>query len=95
MLSSTSKRHRRIERRCISAVVEALHSGQISVRSADSFLRLSPPEQAAELERRLNETAERERKHQLVAAEIRQYLDTHPAKVDLLELGRQIRAAIA
>lgn len=92
--NSQLKRRRRIERRCIAPVVEALHRGELSARSADIFLRLSPANQAAELERRITETRERERRHQLVAAEIRQYLDTH-SKIDLLELNRRLKAAIA
>jgi hypothetical protein len=93
-ISSTVKRARRLERRCIPAVVEALYAGQISPRSADVFLRLDPRAQAAELERRLSETREREQRHAVVAQTIRAYLDSG-VKVDLLELSQKIRAAIA
>jgi hypothetical protein len=91
--AATTKRQRRIERRCIAPVVEALHAGQISPRSADVFLRLTPEEQKVELERRLAEIAERERRHAIVARTIREYLDT-TSKVDLQELNERIRLAI-
>ena len=80
--SSVTKRQRRIEKRCIGPVVAALHAGQISSRSADAFLRLTPEKQKVELERRLSEIAEREQKHATVARTIREYLDT-TSKVDL------------
>jgi hypothetical protein len=93
--SSVTRRSRRIERRCIPAVVEAFHSGQISSRSADIFLRLSPAEQQVELTRRLNQAHEREERHRLVAEAIRGYLDTRNGRrVDLLELGKIIRETL-
>jgi hypothetical protein len=93
---STTKRVRRIEKRCIAAVVAALHAGQISPRSADAFLRLNPKEQALELERRLSEARERETRHRLVAKAIRMYLDElGERKVDLTELGKIIRETLA
>ena len=96
MLTSTTRRARRIERRCIKPVIEALHAGQISPRSADAFLRLNPGEQAAELERRLSEARTRERRHQVVAGLIREYLDgLGNRKVHLIELSRIIKEALA
>jgi hypothetical protein len=96
VVTSQVKRQRRIEGRCIAPVVAALHAGRISARSADDFLRLTPQKQAMELERRLSETAERERRHRLVADAIRAYLDgLGGRKVDLLELGKIIREALA
>jgi hypothetical protein len=92
--TATIKRQRRIEKRCIGPVVAALHAGQISPRSADVFLRLTPEKQKVELERRLAEIAERERKHATVAQTIRQYLDT-TSKVDLQELNERIREALS
>jgi hypothetical protein len=86
MLTSQAKRRRRIERRSIAPVVAALHSGQISPRAADVFLRLTPKKQAVELERRLSEANERERKNRLVADAIR----TWRSAVDLVELGHRI-----
>jgi hypothetical protein len=94
--SSVTRRSRRIERRCIPAVVEAFHSGQISSRSADIFLRLSPAEQQVELTRRLNQAHEREERHRLVAQTIRGYLNSlNGQPVDLIELGEKIKEALA
>jgi hypothetical protein len=94
-MTSAALRAQRIERRCIPAVREALHAGQISARSADAFLRLTPRKQATELARRLSETAERERRHRLVARTIRGYLDgLNGGRVDLHQLGGIIRSAL-
>jgi hypothetical protein len=91
----TTKRQRRIERRCIAPVVEALHAGQISPRSADVFLRLTPEKQKVELECRLAEIAECERQHAITARTIREYLDgLGGRKVDLVALNQRIREAI-
>jgi hypothetical protein len=96
VLTSQIKRQRRIERRCIAQVVAALHAGQISARSADDFLQLTPDQQAAELGRRLSEAHEREARHRLVADAIRGYLDgLGGRKVDLIELGKILRKALA
>lgn len=90
------KRLSRIRRRAIPAVRQAYENGDISARMADTLLYLSPAKQAAELQRRLTETAERERKHRLVAEAIRKYLDElGTRKVDLLELAKAIREALA
>jgi hypothetical protein len=70
-----TKRISRIRRRAIPAVAEAYERGDISARRADTLLYLPAGEQAAELERRLAEAHERERKHRLVAEAIRGYLD--------------------
>ena len=94
--SSAARRARRIETRCIPAVIEALHAGQISSRSADIFLRLAPDEQAQELNRRLALAHERETRHRLVASAIRGYLDgLNGRRVDLNELAQRIREALA
>lgn len=94
--TATTKRQRRIERRCIAPVIEALHSGQISARSADTFLRLSPDQQTVELRRRLAEAHERETRHRLVAEAIRTYLDTlNGRQVDLHQLSGIIRQALS
>lgn len=93
---SVTRRARRIERRCIPVVVEAFHSGQISARSADVFLSLPQAEQAVELERRLALAHERETRHQTVANVIKLYLDgLGNQKVDLIELGKIIKKALA
>jgi hypothetical protein len=94
--NSALKRSRRIEARCIRSVAQALREGRISPRSADDFLRLSPDQQAVELERRLSEAQERERKHQLVARAIGTYLDNLDGRqVDLHQLGGIIRQALS
>lgn len=94
--SSATRRARRIERRCIPAVAVALHAGQISPRSADAFLRLTPAEQQGELTRRLSEAHERETQHRLVAEAIRGYLDgLNGRQVDLHQLSGIIRQALS
>ena len=90
-----TKRSRRIEKRCIAPVIEALHSGQISPRSADMFLRLTPAEQAQELGRRLALAHEREARNRTVANVIKLYLDhLGDQKVDLIELSKLIKEAM-
>jgi hypothetical protein len=95
-LSSTTKakRIRRIERRAIPELVEAMRNGRISVRMADTLLLLPAEAQLAQLQRRLNEAAQRECKSQLAARTIRQYLNGHQ-KVDLEALRSLIQAALA
>ena len=93
---SATRRARRIERRCIPAVTAALRAGQISSRSADAFLRLTPAEQQAELVRRLSAAHEREEKNRVVAGVIRQYLDhIGKRKVDLIELSKLIKNVLS
>lgn len=95
-MATTTKRHRRIERRAIPAVREAYERGDISARRADILLYLPADQQAAELERRFAEIAEREQKHATVARTIREYLDgLGERKVDLVELGNIIKEALA
>jgi hypothetical protein len=64
------------------------------MRLADELLYLPRARQRAELQRRLKSIEDRERISAQVARELRQYLDTHP-KVDLLELDRRLKAAVA
>ena len=92
--TTQQKRARRVERRAIPEVVEAVRSGKLSVRLADQLLYLPKAQQKSELDRRLTEIAERERKHAIVARTIREYLDT-TLKVDLQELNERIRKALA
>jgi hypothetical protein len=89
-----TKRISRIRRRAIPAVREAYERGDISAKRADILLYLPADQQAAELERRLAEIAEREQKHAIVARTIREYLDT-VSKVDLQELNQRIREALS
>ena len=95
-MSSTTKakRSRRIERRAIPEIVEAMRSGQISVRMADTLLCLPPEQQRAELERRLRLAQEREQKSKAAASVIRNYLDAH-AQIDLEALRLLIRTALS
>jgi hypothetical protein len=92
--TTQEKRARRVERRAIPEIVEAVRVGKLSLRLADQMLYLPRARQRAELQRRLKAIEDRERISARVAAEIRQYLDTHP-KVDLLELNQRLKAAIA
>jgi hypothetical protein len=95
-LSSTTKakRIRRIERRAIPELVEAMRNGRISVRTADTLLYLPPDQQTTELQRRLRLARERERKSNAIAGVIRGYLDAHK-EVDLEALRSLIQAALA
>src|SRR5207249_3512857 len=94
--TTKEKRARRVERRAIPEVLAAVHAGKLSLRLADELLYLPRARQRAELRRRMKSIEDRERISARVALEIREYLDTHPPnKIDLLELGCQIRAAIA
>jgi hypothetical protein len=94
-LSSTTKakRIRRIERRAIPELVEAMRNGQISVRMADTLLYLPPQEQLAFLERRLQAAQQREQKSKAIASVIRSYLDAHK-EVDLETLCSLMREAL-
>ncbi|PYK18092.1 MAG: hypothetical protein DME55_07685 [Verrucomicrobia bacterium] len=77
------------------AVREAYEKGLISAKRADLLLYLSADEQAKELATILADRETRERTAHLAAETINAYLASHSDKVDLLELGRQIRAVIA
>jgi hypothetical protein len=89
------KRISRIKRRAIPEVAQAFQEGKISAKRADLLLYLKPTEQKAELEPRLSEAHERERKHRLVAEAIRGYLDgLDGRRVDLIELAKAIRDAL-
>ena len=93
---STTKRHRRIERRASAEVLEAYRAGRITARRADILLYLPADQQVAELERRLSEVHEREARHAVVSATIKRYLDElGDQRVDLIELGKIIREALA
>jgi hypothetical protein len=91
-----TKRISRIRRRASPEVREAYENGLISAKRADLLLYKSHSEQAAELERRFAEIAEREQKHATVARTIREYLDGLGAerKVDLIELSKLIKEAM-
>jgi hypothetical protein len=95
-MSSTTKdkRIRRIERRAIPELIEAMRCGRASVRMADTLLYLSPEQQRAELERRLTAAHRREQKSKAIAGVIRTYLDGH-RQVDLETLRSLIQAALA
>jgi hypothetical protein len=94
-LSSTTKakRIRRIERRAIPELVEAMRNGQISVRMADTLLYLPPQEQLSFLERRFQAAQQREQKSKAIASVIRSYLDAHK-EVDLEALCSLMREAL-
>jgi hypothetical protein len=86
----------RIRRRAIPAVLDAFERGEISAKRADLLLHMNPREQALELERRLSQAHEREVRHRAVAGAIKRYLDDlGNQKVDLIELGKIIRQALA
>jgi len=88
------KRISRISRRAIPSVREAYENGLISARKADDLLYLPKRQQAKELATLLNDRENRERTAHLAAETINEYLASHPGKVDLMELGQKIRAAI-
>jgi hypothetical protein len=91
--TTKAKRIRRIERRGTPELVEGMHSGQISVRMADTLLALPAEEQRTQLQRRLAAARERQRRSQLAAQTIRRYLDS-AQRIDLSELQRRIREAL-
>jgi hypothetical protein len=94
--TTQEKRARRVERRAIPEVAEAVRSGKLSVRLADQLLYLPKAQQKAELERRLKAVEDRERLSATVARTIREYLDSlNGRRVDLVELGKIIREALA
>jgi hypothetical protein len=95
-MSSTTKAKRigRIERRGSPELVDALHRGLISVRTADSLFYLPAQEQRAQLEHRLQAVEQRERRSRLTAGVIRRYLDAHQ-EVDLGVVCSLIEGALA
>jgi hypothetical protein len=94
--TTQEKRARRVERRAIPEVVEAVRSGKLSVRLADQLLYLPKAEQKAELTRRLKAVEDRERISATVARTIREYLDgLEGRKVDLGTLNQRIREALS
>jgi hypothetical protein len=89
------KRIRRVERRSLPEALAAYHGGLISVRTLDLMLYWPPERQRTELERRLSDARERERKHRLVAETIRDYLNKlGERRVDLDALSKTIREAL-
>jgi hypothetical protein len=95
-LSSTTKAKRvaRIERRGSPELVDALHKGLISARTADSLFYLPLEEQRAQLQHRLAVTQQRQHRSQTAARVIRDYLGACK-QVDLTELQGRIRSALA
>jgi hypothetical protein len=95
-LSSTTKAKRvaRIERRGSPELVDALHKGLISARTADSLFYLPLEEQRAQLQHRLAALEQRERRSKAVAGVIRNYLDS-TKQIDLEALRSRIREALA
>jgi hypothetical protein len=95
-MSSTTKdkRIRRIERRGTPELVQAMRTGQISVRTADSLFYLPAQEQRVQLECRLQAAEQRERRSRLAAGVIRSYLGAHK-QIDLEALRSRIREALA
>jgi hypothetical protein len=94
-MSSTTKAKRisRIERRGTPQLVEAMRTGKISVRTADSLFYLPAEEQRMQLQRRLQAAEQREHGSQTAARVIRDYLSC-TKRVDLGELQRKIRDAL-
>ena len=92
--TTKAKRIRRIERRGSPELVDALHRGLISVRTADSLFYLPLQQQQAQLQRRLAAVQQRQRRSQLAAQTIRSYLDG-TQKIDLEALRSLIKGALA
>ena len=94
MSSNTrAKRISRIERRGRPELVEAMRSGKISVRTADSLFYLPAEEQRVQLQRRLAALEERQHRSQTAARVIRDYLGG-AKRIDLVELQVAIRQAL-
>jgi hypothetical protein len=92
---SHTKRISRIRRRATAKVQQAYENGLISARRADDLLHLPKRRQAVELAAILNERENRERVAHLAAETINAYLADSSGKVDLIELGKRIRSAVA
>jgi hypothetical protein len=90
----TRKRLSRIRRRAIASVRESFEKGLISAHKADDLLYLPKRRQAKEMAAILALREARERTAHLAAETINEYLANHPGKVDLMELGQKIRAAL-
>jgi len=73
--TTKDKRERRVLRRSVPEVVEAIHAGKLSVRLADQLLYLPRAKQRTELQRRLHAQDEFERRSRVAAETIREYLD--------------------
>jgi hypothetical protein len=80
-------------RRGSPELVDALHGGLISARTADSLFYLPLEEQRTQLERRLQVAQERARRSLAAAQAIRAYLDAHQ-QVELEELKCRIGEAL-
>ena len=94
MSSNTrAKRISRIERRGTPELVEAMRSGKISSRTADTLFYLPAEEQRVQLKRRLAAVEQREHRSQTAAQVIRDYLGG-AQRVDLVELQVAIRSAL-
>ena len=91
-MSSTTKakRLRRVEKRSLPEVLDAVHAGKLSPRVADQLLYLSPTRQRVELAKRLRTAEEREQLTHRVAEVIRNYLDHHQT-VDLHALREELQ----
>jgi hypothetical protein len=89
--TTKDKRERRVLRRSVPEVVEAVHVGKLSVRLADQLLYLPRGKQRTELQRRLHAQGETERRSRLAADTLKTYLATNPGRINLMELGQKIR----
>jgi hypothetical protein len=88
------KRLRRLELRGSPELKAALASGRLSARICETILYMPKAQQSKELRRRLHAQDDAEHRSQVAAETIRKYLDSCD-KVNLEDLRRQIRAAIA
>ncbi len=94
--TTQAKRLRRVERRAIPEVIEAVHAGKLSVRMADQLLYLPRGKQKAELRSRLKAIEDRERISGTAAEAIRGYLNALDGnRPDLHQLAGIVRSVLA
>jgi hypothetical protein len=91
--SGTTKRLSRIARRAIPEVAAAYRQGLISARKADELLYLPPLEQLEALNRFLAERTERQRRSQVAAKVLHEYITR--GCLDLIALRRDLETALA
>jgi hypothetical protein len=93
MSPGQKKRLRRIQLRATRELKDALASGAVTPRKADTLLYLSPSAQQTELARILQDRARTVLRCKVAAQTIQQHLDA--GAQDLRKLQRDLRTALA
>jgi hypothetical protein len=90
----TQQRIRRIKARATPAIRDVFEAGQISARRADIFLHMPHAEAEARLAALLAARDTKAHAYQKAASVIEDYLREQRSRIDLHELGTQIRSAL-